>query len=277
MISLRPYLYGVLAVLAGTPFLLAADNGVQVQSLNNDQPKVIPYQAPVEVGDKSSSQASDSGGELVYQLQVLQQNMSDLRGEVEDLQHQIKDMKSTQQSRYLDLDKRIQNLQQQLSQAGSAQTNASGVPSKGSEIANVNKEGPVTSSSASEKAMYEKALDLIRQRQYKDSISQLQAVISKYPNGDLTANAYYWLGEVYAALPNPQYEQSRQALEQVTTYFPKSRKMPDALYKLGKVYFYMGDCKRSQDTLTKVVKDYQGRSVAKLAQSFLHDNVHCTD
>lgn len=272
MISLRPYLYGVLAVLVGTPFLLAADNGVQVQNLSNDQPKVIPFQAPVD----NEKQPKESGGEIVYQLQVLQQDLQDLRGKVEDLQHQIKQIQSTQQSRYLDLDKRIQNLQQQVAQGGGAansQTPASG----GSEIADVNKEAPVSSGSTSEKSLYEKALDLIRKRQYQDSIKQLQAVISQYPNGDLTANAYYWLGEVYAALPSPDYEKSRQALAQVTTYFPKSRKVPDAMYKLGKVYFMMGDCKRSQDTLNQVVKNYPGKSVAKLAESFLHDNVHCKD
>lgn len=274
MISLRPYMYGVLAILAGAPFLLGADNGVQVQSLSNDQPKVLPFQAPVD----NEKQPKESGGQLVYQLQVLEQQVSDLRGTVEDLQHQIKQIQSTQQSRYLDLDKRIQNLQQQLSQAGGAgQGQAQSSASNGGEIADVGKEGPVNSNSASEKTLYEKALDLIRKRQYQDAITQLQAVISQYPNGDLTSNAYYWLGEVYAALPSPDYEKSRQALTQVTTYFPKSRKVPDAMYKLGKVYFLMGECKRSRDMLNKVVKDYQGKSVAKLAESFLHDNVHCQD
>ena len=78
-------------------------------------------------------------------------------------------------------------------------------------------------------------------------------------------------------MPTPDYDKARQALSQVTTYFPKSNKVPDALYKLGKVYFLMGECKQSLDTLNKVVSDYQGRSVAKLAASFLHDNVHCKD
>lgn len=273
MISLRPCLSGVLVIIASAPFLLGADNGVQVQSISTDQPKEIPFQAPVDT-DKPQKQ---SGGELVYQLQVLQQDLQDLRGNVEDLQHQIKEIQSTQQSRYLDLDKRIQNLQQQLNQRGGQNPSGSVAQNQQGTIDDVNKEAPTSSSSASEKAMYDKALDMIRNRKFNDAITQLQAVIAKYPNGDLTANTYYWLGEVYAALPNPDYDKARQALAQVTTYFPKSRKVPDAMYKLGKVYYYMGDCKRSKEMLNKVVQDYQGKSVAKLAESFLHDNTDCKD
>ena len=269
--SLRPYLDGVfgLALLAGTPFLFAADNPVKVETLSNA--KEIPYQAPI---DEASQPKQQSGGELAYQLQVLQQDMQNLRGMVEELQHSLKQLQSTQEDRYLDLDKRVQALQQEVAQAN---RHSQASDTSGTEIADVNNEEPITASSANEKALYEKGLDLIRKRQYDLAIQQLQTVISRYPNGDLTANAYYWMGEVYAAKPQPDYDKARQALAQVMTYFPDSRKVPDAAFKLGKVYFFMGDCKRSRDTLNQVIKNYEGKSVAKLAKDFLHDKVHCTD
>lgn len=272
MIRLRPYMNGVLVVLASTPFLFGADNPVKVETLNNSPAatREIPFQPPV---DDQPAQKQMSGGQLEYQLQVLEQEVSDLHGQVEDLQHQLKQQQSTQEDRYLDLDKRIQSLQQQIGRGGNAAT----VPSAdaGTDIEDINSEEPVASKSAGEKALYEKALDLIRKRQYDEAIKQLQAVITQYPSGDFTANAYYWLGEVYAAKPSPDYEKARQSLAQVMTYFPDNRKVPDAAFKLGKVYFLMGDCKRARDTLNQVVKDYQGKSVAKLAQDFLRDKVHC--
>ena len=270
MFNPRPYLTGVLVILASTPFLFAADNGVQVENLSSDQPKVVPFQAPV---DTDKSQPAQSGGEMAYQIQVLQQDTRDLRGMVEDLQHQIKQIQKTQESRYLDLDKRIQNLQQELAKLAAANAAAA----NSGDIADVNKEEPISSGGTGEKADYEKALDMIRKRKYDAALTQLQMVISKYPNGDYTANAYYWMGEVYAALPKPDYDKSRQALAQVTTYFPKSRKVPDAMYKLGKVYFLMGDCKRARETLEQVVNNYKGKAVANLAAAFLRDNVHCKD
>ncbi|HKI74763.1 MAG TPA: tol-pal system protein YbgF [Pseudomonadales bacterium] len=274
MIRLRPTINGVLVVLASTPFLFGADNPVKVESLSNDGAREIPYQPPVDADAGAAAKASPkSGGELEYQLQVLEQEMQELRGMVEQLQHQMKQQQSTQEDRYLDLDKRIQSLQQQVSQGGTASQGAS--QPAGGDIEDVNKEAPVASKSAGEKAMYEKGLDMIRKRQYDNAIKQLQAVIAQYPNGDFTANAYYWMGEVYAAKPEPDYDKARQALSQVMTYFPGNNKVPDAAFKLGKVYFLMGDCKRAQDTLNKVVKDYQGKSVAKLAEDYLHNKVHC--
>lgn len=270
MINLRPTISGVLLVLV-SPFLLAADGGTQAQPSSNDQPQVVPFQAPVG----GNNQAAPSGGELAYQLQLMQQDVRDLRGTVEDLQHQVKQIQSTQQDRYLDLDKRIQNLQQQLSQGGGTQAPVTMSGGSAEAPAAVDEGTPASAQGTGEKALYENALSLIRKHQYNKSITQLQAVIAQYPSGEFTANAYYWLGEVYAALPDPDYNKARQALAQVTTYFPKSRKVPDAMYKLGKVYFFMGDCKRAATTLDQVVKNYPGTSVAKLAQSFLHDSINC--
>lgn len=275
--NMRPYINGVLSLLflANTPFLFAADtaNPVKVESLSTEE---VPYQAPIE--DEKAS-PKNAAMETQYQLQVLQQDMQNLRGMVEDLAHQVKQLQSTQEDRYLEMDSRVQNLQKQILQGGAVggtkPGSATGTGSGSGDIADVNQEEQIKSNSKNEKAMYETALDLIRKRQYDLAIQQLNAVITQFPNGDFTANAYYWLGEVYAAKPEPAYEKARQALAQVMTYFPKSRKVPDAAFKLGKVYFLMGDCERAEQTLKQVVKDYPDKSVAKLAGSYLRDKVHC--
>lgn len=277
MMTVRPLINGVLGLLflANTPFLFAADtsNPVKVESLGNGASNEVPYQAPVEDDVKGDN----SSNETQYQLQVMQQEVRDLRGMVEDLQHQVKQMRSTQEDRYLELDSRVQNLQKQMHEGGKPASGAvTGTgETAGNDIADVNSEDEIQSSSTNEKSLYETGLDLIRKRQYDMAIQQLEAVIAKFPNGDFTANAYYWLGEVYAAKPKPDYEKARQALTQVMTYFPDNRKVPDAAFKLGKVYFLMGECKRAEQTLQQVVKDYPGKSVAKLAENYLRDKVHC--
>ena len=84
------------------------------------------------------------------------------------------------------------------------------------------------------------------------------------------------MGEVYAAMPTPEYENARQAFVQVITFFPDHRKVPDAAFKLGKVHHLMGDCDKAKELLSKVVEQYQGKSVAKLASSYLRDGmVNC--
>ena len=75
-----------------------------------------------------------------------------------------------------------------------------------------------------EETLYDTALELIRNKQYELAVTQLRAVIDQYPNGRYTPNAYYWLGDVYIAMPQPQYEKARQALAQVIAFFPGSFK-----------------------------------------------------
>lgn len=270
MISLRPYINGVL-VLTFTPFLFAAQNPVAVESLSEPrEPQEVPFEPPVEDEPAGDEMA---GIDTQYRLQLLQQEVQELRGMVEELTYQLNRMRSTQEDRYLELDGRVQDLQQQIAD-GAVSRRDTGAASD-TDIADVDAEEEIVASSQSEKELYETALELIRNRQYDLAITQLQAVITQYPEGDFTANAYYWLGEVYAAKPEPDYEQARQALAQVITFFPDSRKVPDAAFKLGKVYHLMGDCDRAEELLSQVVEEHQGKSVAKLAESYLRDKVDC--
>lgn len=273
--SNRPYRNGVLTLLiAGSAPLLflnplfAAENPIEVRSLSSSSSTTgsgeIAFQAPVE----EEVEPGMEGIETQYQLQLLQQEVQTLRGLVEELTYQVERMRETQEDRYLELDSRVQSL---------INTGAAGGFVAGTEpdIADVTAEPEIVSGSQNEKALYETALELIRNRQYDLAITQLQAVIAQYPDGDFTANAYYWLGEVYAAKPEPDYENARQALAQVITFFPDNRKVPDAAFKLGKVYHLMGDCDRATELLRQVAREHQGKSVAKLADAYLRDKVNC--
>lgn len=235
----------------------AEPNPVTIESREfGESNATLPYQPPIE--DEFSNSVS-SGGETQYQMQLLQQEVQELRGLVEELNHQLQRMKQTQNDRYLELDGRFQRLMNQSTQELP--------PVIGTETTTN------TPASEDEKTMYDNAVELIRARQYDMAISQLEAVIQQYPQGAFTANAYYWLGEVHAAKPEPDYESARQALAQVITFFPDHRKVPDAGFKLGKVYHLTGDCARATELLRQVIDQNEGSTVAKLAADYLRDRI----
>lgn len=279
MISSQSFRSGVmgLVLLAVTPFLFAAEepsrSAIEVESLS-DRPAgsreaQIEYRAPIE--EEPAPAPAANAGETYYQLQLLQQDVLELRGLVEELTYQLRRMQTTQEDRYLELDARFQNLQSQIN-SGAVATEFAETPMPAAEVPDPSE---VVSSEGTEDEIYGTALELIRNRQYDLAIEQLDALIAQYPDGALTANAYYWLGEVHAAKPEPDYEQARQALAQVITFFPDSRKVPDAAFKLGKVYHLMGECERAEELLNQVIADNPGRSVAKLAETYLRDKVDC--
>jgi len=51
--------------------------------------------------------------------------------------------------------------------------------------------------------------------------------------------------------------------------------VPDAAFKLGKVYHLMGDCERATELLNQVSAQHSGKSVARLAETYLKDKVSC--
>jgi len=245
---------------------------IVVESLSEEEK---PFRTPI-IEDQPIS-----GIENQYQVQILQQEILELRGLLEELDHELKMMKRRQEDRYLELDKRFEDFRKSAGRTTlpSGGGSPAGVENSGtgnnSSKAVDNTMGATPPGSDSEKSLYDTSLELIRNRQYELAIQQLNLVISKYPSGEYAPNAYYWLGEVYAAKLEPDYEMARQSLAQVISFFPEHRKVPDAAFKLGKVYNLMGDCARSRDILTQVIQQHQGKTVAKLAETYLREKVEC--
>ena len=255
----HPLLSGVLisaiCVVVSMPlFVSAAQSPVPVES----REAVVSYQPPIE------GESIPGGMENQYQLQLLQQEIMGLRGLTEQLKHELCNLKSIQDDRYLELDARLQQVLK-----ANVQVPQASEEDPGETVISVIDEN------ISEKELYETTQILIRNRQYEMAITQLEALIGRFPDGELTANSYYWLGQVQAAKTNPDFEKARQALAQVISFFPEHSKVPDAAYALGKVYYTLGDCERGTDLLQQVMDQYPGKSAAKLAESYLRESVNC--
>ena len=255
----HPLLSGVLipaiSVVVSMPlFVSAAQSPVPVESRES----VVTYQPPIE------EEVASGGMENQYQQQLLQQEVMELRGLVERLQHELSRLKSIQDDRYLELDARLQQVLKANVQVPEPVAEDPGETAVS-----------VIDENLSEKDLYETTQILIRNRQYDMAITQLEALIDRFPDGEYTANTYYWLGQVQAAKTNPDFEKARQALAQVISYFPDHSKVPDAAYALGKVYYTLGDCERATDLLQQVMDQYPGKTAAKLAENYLRESVNC--
>ncbi|MEQ8859668.1 MAG: tol-pal system protein YbgF [Pseudomonadales bacterium] len=217
------------------------------------------------------SSAGDTGqssrlGELFYQLQVLQQEVQDLRGLVEEQNYRLERLARDQQEQYLDLDRRMQALR-----GGGAATSpaSAGEPGSGVAVPGGGRSpapGP-TAGSMSEREAYTAAFDLMKQRQFDASAAGFRALIQNFPNGAYTPNAFYWLGELQLA--QDDVEAARQSFAQVVNLYPDHQKVPDALYKLGVVYHRLGDVARAREYLNQVRRDFPQSSAAGLAQTYL--------
>lgn len=266
--SLRPAL---MAVCAGCAVSIAMGAGAAVpvqESSTSAQPssgggaygvsQAAPGAAPgAAAGGTESSRLS----ELFYQLQVLQQEVQELRGQVEEQSHQLNRLARDQQEQYLDLDRRMQALR---ANAPAQSPVSSGGQSAGTAPAPT---AAAPAASGSERDAYTAAFNLMKDRQFEASADAFNQLVVDYPNGTYTPNAFYWLGELYLA--QEEIEKSRQSFMQVVNLYPDHQKVPDALYKLGVVYHRLGDVQRARDYLNRVRSEYPQSSAAGLAQTYL--------
>ena len=212
--------------------------------------------------DSSVEQTSESGqlSELFYRIQVLQQDLKDLRGTIEEQSYLIKRLERSQKEQYLDLDSRLvqlggAELEGRISQTEDKESSEEALPLLG--------EPPEFDN---EREAYQYAFDLMRNRQYQESLVGFEKIIVGFPNGQYTPNAFYWIGELYLA--QGDNEKSRQSFIQVISLYPDHQKVPDAMYKLGVVYFALGDNQSALRYLGQVQQEYPNSSAAGLAARY---------
>ena len=256
---------GVLALNRCAPiffaFILLGINTEQgrAQAADKNLTEGSPIEERSGVGD---SQVSGAGqlSELFYRIQVLQQDLKDLRGTIEEQSYLIKRLERSQKEQYLDLDNRLVQLGGAELESSAAQTEDKESSEEATTLLN---EVPEFDN---EREAYQYAFDLMRNRQYQESLAGFEEIIVAFPNGQYTPNAFYWIGELYLA--QGDNEKSRQSFIQVISLYPDHQKVPDAMYKLGVVYFALGDNQSALRYLGQVQQEYPNSSAAGLAARY---------
>ena len=95
----------------------------------------------------------------------------------------------------------------------------------------------------------------------------MQAFVTQHPKGGYTANAQYWLGELYMVKKN--YPQSIEHFEIVLQQFPSSNKSAASMLKIGYALAASGKKQDAVLRLQQVVKNYPDTSAAQLAKAKL--------
>ncbi|MEE4382032.1 MAG: tol-pal system protein YbgF [Pseudomonadales bacterium] len=216
--------------------------------------------APAPAVPSRSAADPAAAGVLFEQVQDLRQEVMMLRGLVEAQQNTIERLERESRDRYLDLDRRIARLG---GGGGSLPADGAGAPGN---------DGAEASAPADERAAYERAFALTREKRFDEAVSAFNQFISTWPDGVYVPNAWYWLGEIHLAKAPPDLEQARQAFVQVVQLWPDHPKAPDALYKLGVVYDGLGEREQARSYLQRVLEEHAGTPAARLARRYLDDS-----
>lgn len=221
---------------------------------------------------------------LLDKLQGMQQELQELRGQLEVQAHDLKLLQQQQLAFYKDLDARLRNnspktaqstLQEQpaeLSIAPKVATTKHPEPQVKSLVTSSSQEKkpitqPIISSSrtnpADEQISYLAAYDLVKNKRFDDALTAMQTFIAQYPKGGYTANAQYWLGELYMVKNN--YPKAIEHFEIVLQQFPSSSKAAACTLKIGYALAASGKIEDARMRLQQVLKNYPDTPTAQLA------------
>lgn len=245
--------------------------------------------------------------ELVTQFQQLQEEVRNLRGQVEQSANTVEQLQKRQRELYLDLDRRLAALEgsggagpaPSPAEAGDvpagadpaampADAGAPGGPSGAASAAPGGSRpaspsapavappgtpaanapaGTAPPAGADEQTLYRTAYEDLRAARYEAAIAGFRNMLNAYPQGDLADNAQYWIGECYYV--TRQYDQAVTEFAKVVSGYPQSPKAADAELKIGFVHYNQRRFAEARQHLNNVVTGWPTTPAARLAQSHL--------
>lgn len=125
-----------------------------------------------------------------------------------------------------------------------------------------------TNNALQEQAAYQKAYNLIKNKDYTGATTGMAAFVKQYPNSSYALNAHYWLGEMYLLQNMPA--QAAVEFNSVIKY-PQNPKTGDAMLKLGFAYADEQKWTLARKQLMLVQTRYTGTTTGQLASERLKE------
>lgn len=235
--------------------------------------------------------------ELLQRVDELADEVSALRGMLEQQEHELTSLKKRQRELYLDLDRRLR--EQEISSTPVSTKPAESQPAvadntpamtpaepeqtqrkdddveRSSQVAAqpeipvlkpATQTGPSTSSRVTmtqERERYQKAFDMLKEGRYKMANTAFREFISQFPDSSYSGNAQYWLGE--SNYVSRQFEQAAKEFQSVLENYPDSNKVPDAMLKLGYTYYELRQFDQARKVLLQLQQKFATGTASQLA------------
>lgn len=211
--------------------------------------------------------------DLLTRLDRLQDEVQQLRGQIEEQTHTTEGLQQRQKDIYLELDGRLRKLEAGGATpppaAGNSDNAVTPPPPTGASDGAAVTPPPATNGAAADNAQaaYQQAFDLLKKGQYPQAIRGFHDFLGHYPDNALANNAQYWIGEAnYVAR---DYPAALIEFRKVIDRYPNSGKLPDALLKIGFIHYQQGNWDQARATLSQVKTRYPDSSAARLADERL--------
>lgn len=237
--------------------------------------------------------------EILQQIELLQREVSQLRGEIEVNNYALNKMTKRQRNLYTDIDRRLQNMEGQsmtrtstlvtpsLEKLGQieivnppeSETEAIALTleqSKTDQQPQIDRAMEVTATTTEIetrtdplqiKAKYQQAFKLLKKSQYNQAIKAFSKFVKTHPDSEYSDNAQYWMAE--ALYVKRQYEDAIREYKNLVSSYPDFQKVPQGLLKIGYSYQELGEFDTAKLWYIDVRQRFPGTTESRLADNRL--------
>ena len=222
---------------------------VEAKSLANHQTQVV----DIEDLNKRMGVYSQGMLDLQSEIELLKQEIAELRGALEVANHAVAMAERRQKDLYADTDARIRKLE-------------SGAPlASFDEDADVS--GLAVNADAEIYKAYKHAYNLSQENKHKEAYEAFNVFITQYPDSKYTPDALYGLGYSQFALKN--YQASMASQQKLLSIYPNSAKAPNAMYSIANSQIQLGQINNAKKALRDLIAKYPTAAVTPNAQARL--------
>lgn len=224
--------------------------------------------------------ANELNIKLLNQLDVMQQEIRELRGKLEEQQNSVQTLNQKQEKLFLNLDARLNKLDpsgvkaSEMSDPNPNPQDTNTQAGTSAPVAHIEMPLSNAQQGTNEKVLYDAAVNLMHARKYEDAILEFKDLLWQFPEGNYAANAYFWLGELYAQQWRENNKSDKNLLAQaydafniVTNKSGGQDLEGDAMLKIALLEIDQDHLAVAKEILQQVAKKFPNTSRALVAEN----------
>jgi tol-pal system protein YbgF len=197
--------------------------------------------------------------DLLSQIERLNQDLNQVKGQLEVATHNIDTAQQRQRDLYGDVDGRLRKLEGGTSaQSATMSSDApAAAPASGANTA-------TAAIAANEAKDYAAAQALSGAGKHREAFDAYEKFLQTYPNSSLVPDAQYSLGYTQFSLKN--YKAAIATQQKLVKQYPDSPKVPDAMFNIANSQIQLADIDGAKKTLRALLNQYPNSDVAPSAK-----------
>jgi tol-pal system protein YbgF len=200
--------------------------------------------------------------DLLSQIQQLNEELRNVKGQLEVATHNIEATQQRQKDLYGDTDNRLRKLE-----GGTVAASDGSNPLPGSATISSDSSTATPAKDVEGLKDFEAAQALSRSGKHREAFEAYDKFLQTYPNSSRLSEAQYALGYSQFSLKN--YKAAIATQQKLLQQFPESPRAPDAMFNIANSQIQLADIDGAKKTLRSLLAQYGSSEVAPSAKKRL--------